>query len=415
MPSLGAGMDVGRVLEWYVHPGDEVHRGDVVALVETDKAAIEVEVFEDGVVSELLVEEGTRVPVGTAIATLGDEVPTAAPARGVAAADDAETPASPVARDVPAHRPAAARAHTPSSATTATPVTRAPTTTPAGNDGRRRVSPYARRLAAEQGRDLGEVTGSGPGGAVIARDLGTVQGVPPPASRTAPSAPPAQELTPAETMRQAIGRAMAQSKREIPHYYLGHAVDLEDTLRWLEARNADRPPSERVLPAVLVLRAVALACREHPGMNGTWDGRFVPAEAVHVGVAVALRGGGLVAPAIHDTDTRTLDELMAALADVVQRARAGRLRSSELADPTITVTNLGDRGVRSVLGVIVPPQVALVGTGRIERRPWVVDDRVEARRVMELTLSADHRASDGHRGALFLDDIARRLQEPEEL
>jgi pyruvate dehydrogenase E2 component (dihydrolipoamide acetyltransferase) len=394
MPSLGAGMDQGKLLEWMVHPGDEVHRGDIVAVVETDKAAIEVEVFEDGVVQDLVVDEGTKVPVGAVLAHL-------AAAGAQAPVQETPPPAAAAASRVAVPTPAPAPPPPPARLPRAAPAAGA------RGPGAVRSSPWARRLAQDRGVDLEAVTGTGPGRAVVARDL---------PGRDLPSTAPVEEVDREAGMRQAIARAMATSKREIPHYYLGHHVDLEDSLQWLEARNADRPPTARVLPAVLVLRATALACRQFPDLNAFWtEGAHRPAPAVHLGVAIALRGGGLVAPAIHDADQRSLEDLMAALTDLVSRARAGRLRGSEVSDPTITVTNLGDRGVESVYGIIYPPQVALVGAGRITPRPWPVDGSVAVRRVVHLTLAADHRASDGHRGALFLDAIARRLQEPETL
>lgn len=218
-------------------------------------------------------------------------------------------------------------------------------------------------------------------------------------------------------MRQAIAAAVTRSKREIPHYYLWTHVELSRALRWLEARNADRPMEERILPAALMLKATALALRAVPELNGFWiDGALRPGDGIHPGVAVFLRGGGLVAPAILDADRKDLDTLMSELRDLVQRARAGGgLRGAEMTSATITVTNLGDRGVEGVLGVIYPPQVAIVGFGKIVERPWAEDGMVGVRPVVELTLAADHRASDGHRGSLFLEKIADLLQKPEEL
>jgi pyruvate dehydrogenase E2 component (dihydrolipoyllysine-residue acetyltransferase) len=217
-------------------------------------------------------------------------------------------------------------------------------------------------------------------------------------------------------MRTAIAAAMARSKREIPHYYLSHAIDMSAALAWLRAENEKRSVTERLLPAVLLLKAVALALHDAPEFNGSWtDGGFRPGAGVHLGVAISLRGGGLVAPALHDADKADLATLMRQLQDLVGRARAGTLRSSELSDATITVTNLGDQGVESTFGIIYPPQVALVGFGRIVDRPWVVSGRVEVRAVVTATLSADHRATDGRRGGVFLAAIDRRLQAPGEL
>jgi pyruvate dehydrogenase E2 component (dihydrolipoamide acetyltransferase) len=217
-------------------------------------------------------------------------------------------------------------------------------------------------------------------------------------------------------MRAAIAAAMSRSKREIPHYYLATEIDMHRALAWLTQENLRRPVAERLLPAVLLLKAAALAVHDVPEVNGHWiDGAFRPAEAVHLGVAIALRHGGLIAPAIHHADMLALDELMARLRDLVMRARAGRLRGSEVADPTLTVTNLGDQGVETVFGVIYPPQVALVGFGAVVERPRAIDGLLGVRPVVAATLSADHRASDGHRGGLYLAALARLLQEPEKL
>jgi pyruvate dehydrogenase E2 component (dihydrolipoamide acetyltransferase) len=219
-----------------------------------------------------------------------------------------------------------------------------------------------------------------------------------------------------EQMRSAIAKLMGRSKREIPHYYLALTTDIEAPLVWMRARNLELSVAERLLPAALLLKATALAAAETPTLNGYWiDHSLQPADTVNLGMAISLRGGGLVTPCIHDAAALGLTDLMAAVKDLTQRARAGRLRGSELTDGTITVTNLGEQGVDLVHGVIYPPQVALVGIGRPAVRPWVVDGRIEPRQVVDLTLAADHRASDGFTGSRFLDRIAHHLNQPEEL
>lgn len=424
MPSLGADMDAGSIVEWRVRPGDRVHRGDVVAVVDTDKSDIEVEVFEDGVVDALLVEPGQEVAVGTVLARIG-----APAAEAGAAAPPAPVPVTP---------PAPTAVVPPAPA----PVVAPPAAEPARRGGRRarraaperparepvapfvRSSPLARKRAAAGGIDLGALTGSGPAGAVVAAD---VERVAEPETKARPPAPaPAPEAAPArsraegtdrqEGMRRAIAAAMARSKREIPHYYLATTVDMKAALDWLAAANVERSVDRRILPAALLLKATALAAREHPAMNGFWvDDGFQPAGSIHLGVAVSLRGGGLIAPALHDADGLSLDELMAAFRDLVARVRSGRLRGSEMADPTLTVTSLGDQGVEEVFGVIHPPQVALVGFGRIAEQPRAVGGLLGVRPVVRATLAADHRASDGHDGARFLTAIDRLLQTPEAL
>ncbi|BDG02258.1 dihydrolipoamide acetyltransferase family protein [Anaeromyxobacter oryzae] len=395
MPSLGADMEAGTLVEWKVKPGDAVRRGNVVAVVETDKGAIDVEIWEDGIVDALRVEPGTKVPVGTVLAVVRGTGAAAAPPVTAAA------PAPPAA-------PELARAPQP-------PPAPAVAVAPAPH-GRVRASPAARARARELGVDPALVRGTGPDGAVTVADVEA-------AARGAAPAPPAPPVVPAPAapapgpppIRQAIAAAMARSKREIPHYYLGTEIDLSRALGWLAAENARRPVTERLLPVVLLLKAIARAVREVPEVNGFYvDGAFRPATAVHLGVAISLRQGGLIAPALHDVDQKPLGDLMRELNDLVARTRRGGLRSSELADATLTVTSLGDLGVGTVYGVIYPPQVALVGLGRVQQRPWVVDGRVEPRPVMVATLSGDHRVSDGIRGAQFLAALERLLQVPEE-
>jgi pyruvate dehydrogenase E2 component (dihydrolipoamide acetyltransferase) len=217
-------------------------------------------------------------------------------------------------------------------------------------------------------------------------------------------------------MRTAIAAAMARSKREIPHYYLEHQVDVTTCEQWLAQKNAMLPPARRLLIGALAIKTVALAARRFPAFNGFYrDNKFEAAEAVHIGVAISVRGGGLAAPALHDADQLSLDELMSRMRDLVQRTRAGRIRSSEMSDPTITVSSLGERGVETLYGIIYPPQVAIVGFGKAVARPWIIDGAIGPRLVITITLSADHRVSDGHAGALFLAEIGRLLREPDKL
>jgi pyruvate dehydrogenase E2 component (dihydrolipoamide acetyltransferase) len=382
MPILGADMGAGTLKEWLRQPGDELKRGDIIAVVETDKADVEVEVFASGVLEELLVEPGTTVPVGTPLAVISGE----------AEAPEAE------------HAPRSAPAPAP---TPPEPAVRKPVAPAAG---RLLVSPSARQLAGELGVDLTAVTGTGPGGRIQRSDVEVAA-----AGGVGPAAAPEAEAR-QERMRAAIAAAMTRSNAEIPHFYVTQTIDLSAALAWLEEANTQRPVAGRLLYGVLLLKAVALALREVPELNGFWrEGGLVRSDAVHVGVAVSLRGGGLVAPALHDTDTASLDELMARFRDLVQRARAGSLRSSELSDPTITVTSLGEQGVEGVFGLIFPPQVAIVGFGKVVERPWAEDGGLFVRRVVHSSLAADHRVVDGHRAGLFLAAVDRLLRSPEAL
>jgi pyruvate dehydrogenase E2 component (dihydrolipoamide acetyltransferase) len=217
-------------------------------------------------------------------------------------------------------------------------------------------------------------------------------------------------------MRQAIASAMARSKREIPHYYLSTTIDLSAALSWLTQENLKKPMEDRLLYGVLLIKAVALALRQFPELNGFFvEGRAAQSPDIHVGVAISLRGGGLIAPALHNADKRSLDDLMRAFRDLVGRARALSLRSSELTDPTVTVTSLGEQGVETVFPIIYPPQVAIVGFGKIVERPCSADGQIVSHPGIVATLAADHRVSDGHRGGLFLAAVDRLLQKPAEL
>lgn len=548
MPSLGADMDEGTLLEWLVEPGAPVRKGDPVAVVETAKSTIEVECFESGVMTELLVEPGVTVAVGTPLAVIGpvsgtgpekpvrqpvrhtrekadraeptptpgvdervradegepDRVSTAetgadagAGAEGRAAEAEAEAEvaaaaeagagtgreaetgtepaipfpagggpgheediAAPVTAAAPAPVPAAPPAELPPHAhTEAGPlarhlaerrgvdletlrgsgpggrVTRIDVEKAAARSGARRTrvraTPLARRLAAELGVDLGTVTATGSSSAVRAADVRSAApgpAAPAPSTRADARPPEAGPTTPepsgtpapsgarAAAMRRTIAELMSRANRDIPHYHLSTTVDMTAATEWLHAHNRRVPVGERLLPAALLLKAAALAARQVPELNGSWaDDHFAPGGGVHLGVAVSLRGGGLLAPTLRHADTLALPSLMASLKDMVTRARTGRLRGSEVSGATITVTNLGDQGVESVFGVIHPPQVALVGFGRIADRPCAVDGLLGVRPMVTATLSADHRATDGAVGARYLTTLTRLLQNPEQL
>lgn len=372
LPSFGADMDDALFVAWHVQPGQAVHKGEVACVVETQKGAIDVELWQDGTIAALVAEPGQRLPVGAPLALLAEagedwqaiarEAPrvTAAVA-GVAAV----APASPQAAPPPPPPDAAAGTEAPASATAPVPA-----------------SPTAPAPAPVPRPEAGA-----------------------PREREAASSP----------MREAIAAAMARSKREIPHYYLAHEIRVDAALDWLERVNAGKPPAERVLFAALALRAVAQAAAVVPGLNGHWiDGGVRAADRVHLGVVTALRGGGLVVPALHDADRLDLAATMAALSQAIARARAGRLRSGDLGDATITVSNLGDLGCDEGWGVIYPPQLAIVGLGRIAPRPVVTPEgTLAAARTVRLTLAADHRASDGLVGARFIAAVAHRLEHPE--
>ena len=363
LPSFGADMDDAQFVAWQVRPGQAVRKGEVACVVETQKGAIDVELWQDGTVAALIAEPGQRLPVGAPLALLAeageDWQAIAAQARAAAAAPVSAPVSAPVQPALQAAAPAMAAAPPDPSA--------------------------ARRAGART------------------------------ATTAATAATATTATTAASPMRDAIGAAMSRSKREIPHYYLAHEIRADAALDWLERFNAGKPPAERVLFAALALRAVAQAAAVVRGLNGHWvDGTVQAADRVHLGVVTALRGGGLVVPTLHDADRLDLPATMAALSQAIARARAGRLRSGDLGDATITVSNLGDLGCDEGWGVIYPPQLAIVSLGRIAPRPVVTPEgTLAAARTLRLTLAADHRASDGLVGARFIAAVAHRLEHPE--
>lgn len=400
MPSLGADMEAGTLVEKLVVPGETLRRGDVIAAIETQKGVIEIEVFEDGVLGEWVVGLGETVPVGTPLAEITSasesEAETAVGASAEAEQNalakslvtqnsGQEGEAEEVSQSVPPPVIAPARA--------AGSAQELPT--------RVRATPAARRLAARWGLDLHSLASS-PEETLYRADVEAWQ------SRPQPKGMPG--------MRAAIAAAMARSKREIPHFYLSHITDLTAAEAFVAQWNSDKSPQDRLLIGALYIKALALAVRRFPEFSGTFEnGEFEPGETAHIGLAINLRGGGLVAPALFDPGAQSLEALMQSMRSLIFRVKSGRFQAKELTGGTITLSSLGERGVDQLFGVIQPPQVAIIGIGTPRLRPWVHQQAVVPRKVACLTLAADHRVSDGHRGALFLNAIDKHLQNPEKL
>ncbi|MFO1526834.1 MAG: dihydrolipoamide acetyltransferase family protein [Turneriella sp.] len=387
LPSLGADMDEASLLEWKIKPGERVKRGQVVATLETVKAAIDAEIWVDGVVEELLVQpdKDRKIKVGAPLARLKADVAVEQPAVVTPVA-----PVQPHPQPLPTNVERGAKPLTPPSLRERG----------GGPGGRGLISPAARRRMQELGIGEAELP-------ALERPYGIAD---------IEQFAQARQSSGPKTMREQIAKAMSRSKREIPHYYLATEINMTPALAWLRTENEKRSLEERMLPAVLLIRAVALAVARYPNMNGFYvNNAFKPSEAIHIGMAFALREGGLIAPAIHNTDKLALPELMKILADLGERTRTGGLKAAELADPTITITSLGDLGVEEIFPIITPPQVAMVGFGMLSEKPWVVDGKVEVREIMHATLAADHRVSDGRDGALFLSEVKDLLEQMEEL
>jgi pyruvate dehydrogenase E2 component (dihydrolipoamide acetyltransferase) len=389
LPSLGADMERARLTQWLKQPGEQIRPGEPLATVETTKGLIDIESYDDGRLVEHLVQPGTEIPVGAALAIIETE--------GVSRAPPTPTPSAPRPRSPqPVGAAVESPMTAPSSAPAAPPVA---AQAPAG------ISPAARRRARELGIALEDLATAAAGGVVHIKDVEKQ------AAKT-----PAVPTDAQAVMRASIGAAMARAKREIPHYYLGHSLDFGPARAWLTQYNAPLPVKDRLIEAVLVTKAVALAAARIEGFNGYFrGGRFVPSATVHVGAAIAVRGGGLVAPALLDADQKDLATLMRDFSALVTRVRAGHLRSGEFTAATITVTSLGGDGIDVLYPIINPPQVAIVGAGAIRDQAWVQNGQIIVRPILVLTLAADHRVTDGRVGSRFLRTIADLLAHPQSL
>lgn len=397
MPSLGADMQEGTLTEWLVKEGDQVKSGDIIAVLETQKGAIDMEVYSSGTIAEILVTPVVEVPVGTVLARLtlaepkeqnSDQTTILAPIPAVIS--DVTTSESPVvikkSSDV-------------------------------------KLSPIVRRLAKDQQLDLTGIKGSGPEGAILLNDI-TALVEEKSETKTSSSNRPANKAE--QNMRKAIATAMAKSKQEIPHFYLSLTLDITKTQQWLQQHNHATPPEKHVILLAILLKALSKALVKYPKLNGFYqnglslkglaqENNFTQASAIHIGNVISLRQGGLVVPAIHNVDKLSIIELMQALQDITERSRNGHLRSSELMDATFTVTNMGERGADSVFGIIYPPQVAILGFGKVRKELQLINHKVKEKEVLTACLSADHRVIDGMLAAKFLNYLAKKLQKPERL
>ncbi len=431
MPQMGADMKEGTVLRWLKHEGDEVDRGEVIAEIETDKANIEIEAFDAGVFRKVLVPEGETIPIGTVIAVIaGAQDDISAYTDGRQAKAPARAEAAPTAAPAPAEAstvPPAAAPAKPASGAQA-PVPGAPEPPPPPPSAQEpvaarpepppaepavRASPVARRLAQEMGVDLSKVKGTGPEGRIVRRDIE--------AARAAPAASPAAEAPrPAagvqtqalSRMRQTIARRMQQSKRDAPHYYLTLDVDMTEAVRLRAEINKALGESGRVSINDLIVYACTKALQKHPRFNSWWAEDTLQVHGqINIGIAIAL-DEGLIAPAVLDCASKPLSQISREARDLAERARGGALKPEEYTGATFTITNLGAFGVDALIGIINPPQTAIIGVGAVRERPVFRDGQVIPRSMMTVALSADHRATDGAEGARFLQTLQQYLESP---
>lgn len=366
MPALGADMRDGTLTEWLVSPGDTVNQGDSIAVIETNKGAIEMEAYHSGTITALLVEPRINLPVGSVLARMACNTQ--------------------------------ARISVPSPKQSSPPSNRL------------WISPAARYQAYLGGIASDTLEGSGPNGAIILRDL------PSPSQEHSQISDSVADTPASSAMRQAISAAVSRSKQEIPHYYLSLDIDIAAVQHWLMKQNQKREPEDRLLLAAVLLTAIARTLSHFSDLNGFYrQGRYFTANAVHLGNTISLRSGGVMNPAILNAEQQNVDGMMQKLRDLTERSRRGRLRSSEIEQATVTVTNVGDRGTDSITGVIYPPQVAIIGLGRPRKTPVVINNSIEISEQLTVTLAADHRVSDGLTGARFLQTLSEQLQHPEAL
>ncbi len=378
MPSLGADMEDGTLTAWRVNVGDFVKSGDIIAEIDTQKGLIEIEFFEEGIVDQLLLKVGEKVKVGTVIATFQNE---SALEKSVKKAEPTLSVISKASEESPIQEK---------------------------KDARIRISPLAKIIAHENKINLEEIKGTGEGGIITKEDVEKL-------IKTGDTEKESVKKTSTESIRMAVAAAMSKSNREIPQYYLTTTIDMDKAIHWLSETNAKRAIQDRILTVVLFIKAVALALKKVPELNAIWENGLILKNEIHIGFVVSLRSGGLMIPAVHDADKKNLSEIMSSLNDLIERARMHKLKSSELTDSTISITAIGDGGAEQVFGIIYPPQVAIIGFGSITEKPFAENGMLDVRSTVNVTLTGDHRATDGHTGSRFLNELKNLLQNPENL
>lgn len=416
MPQMGADMTEGTIVKWFKQVGENVARGELLAEIETDKANVEIEAFEAGTIIKLIAHEGEVVPVGEVIALLGAE--------NEAAPDiERKPPAEPAKRAIEPEMKAANRA--PAMAPGASTVVEPPHAL--GGNGRIRISPVARRIAVEAGFDYSTVRGSGPDGRILRKDIESAIAAGGASTAARPPAPEKERdsqgtgavrpataagTTSLSKMRQAIARRMSQSKATAPHYYLTLDIDMTAALEFRSQINANATEEQRVSINDLIVKACAIALERQPQFNAEFhESGLEMHERVNICIGVAL-DDGLIAPAILDCQSKSLGRIAVEAKDLIGRAKSGHLRADEYSEGTFTITNLGAYGVETLIGIINPPQAAILGVGSVMPQPLVRDNQVVVRQVMKVALSADHRVSDGAEGARFIKEIQALLEAP---
>lgn len=424
MPAMGADMTEGTVVKWLKAEGDQISRGDKLAEIETDKTVVEMEAYADGLLRKILLPDGSKVPVGTPLAFIGnadDELPDSESSPTEEAQPEIESQPEP--EPAPQPEPSVTVVETePEPEPQPAPSVTQPQPVPlASAEGTRiKASPIARRLAAEKGYDIAAIPGTGPGGRVTRDDvLGfTPQPVFAPSGIDSQTIQPVQidgsdiELT---SMRQAIARVTSRSKTEAPHYYVTSAIDMTDAMSFRQQLNHELSDSgDRVSVNDLIIKALAQALVKYPKWNTYFkDDHLEGHDSVNIGIAIALEAG-LIVPALMGVHNMTLVEISKAAKDIGRRARneGGTLTQEELTQGTFATSNLGMFGIDSFAAVIVPPQAGILAVGAVKPTPVVIDDKIVVRQTMNATISADHRVGDGAEAAMLLNAVKENLEHP---
>ena len=428
MPKMGDGMEEGTLLRWLKQVGDQVEVGDPIAEIETDKVSLEIESTESGVLARTLVAEGQAVPIGTSIAVVGAEVEAAADVPAVAEPPKAEATPEPVAAAVAA---VSASAVTPAAPTNG--ANEAPSAPPRDAGERLRASPIVKRLAEEHGLDLNAIVGTGPGGRIVKDDVlpfitgakPAPKAAPAPATTSEPvaaapssasqSTPPAAATArDMSRIRKTTGKRMIEAKQQIPHFYVSTVVSMDAAAEFRETVNAQaKDDLSKVSFNDLIVKASALALREFPNLNTSYENdTWYDHSSIDINVAVAIENG-LIAPFVRDADAKSLGAIARSTKDLIGRARNGGLDPSEFQGGTFTISNLGMFDVDEFIAIINPPQCAILAVGSIAEVPVVkANGNVRIGKQMKITLSADHRLTDGAEVARFLQSVKGFLENP---
>jgi pyruvate dehydrogenase E2 component (dihydrolipoamide acetyltransferase) len=415
MPKMGDGMEEGTIIAWLKKEGEPVAKGEAIAEIETDKARVPLESYEEGVLTKILVQPGETVPIGTAVAIVGE--PTAQKtdsqrSNGATASSTEESQ----------NRLSSAQTTT----NTATPLSQATITTSTQSEERVRASGLARSIAKQYGIDLHQIKGTGPNGRIVERDVRAFlqTQTTPTAPETAPvverapeSVPttvPGQEIQPSR-MRRAIAERTRKSKQNIPHFYVTMVIEMDRARALLQELNADASDGNKITVNDLIVKACAVALTRVPEVNASWtdNNTIVRHEAIHIGIAVGIEEG-LIVPVVRDCQAKTLRQISAEAKQLIAKARSGQLKPEEYSGSTFSISNLGMMGVDEFTAIINPPDAAILAVGGIFREPVVVGDtdEIAIRARMKVTLSADHRVLDGVVAARFLQELKRVLEAP---